>query len=289
MDSAYDELIKQALVEDLPDGVDATADPLFAEHETGRGVIIAKADGIIAGTKPAEQVFHSLDARIRIEIVKRDGERVADGDEVMRIDGNLRAILRGERTALNFLCHLSGIATLTAKFIEVVRDYRVEILCTRKTAPGLRRLDVEAVKSGGGGCYRTNLSQAILIKDNHLAALGGLPGLGQRLNELERESPTTRREIIEQGKLEVTSVEELAEGIGLGFKNFLLDNFTVAEVARAVKSVPSGIFLEVSGGVTLANVKEYARTGVPAISVGALTHSTPALNMSLEIQERASS
>ena len=281
-----DELIRQALQEDLPDGVDITTDPLLGGDAVAKGVIITKAAGIVAGTGPAARAFHLLNPRIRIEVVRRDGENLSVGDEVMLIEGNLRAVLRGERTALNFLCRLSGIATLTAQFVEAVRGYSVAILCTRKTAPGLRALEVEAVKSGGGDCYRTNLSQAVLIKDNHLAALGGLPGLAQRLSELAREAPAIRQSIIEHGKLEVTTVEELQEGIRLGFRNFLLDNFSVAEVERAVQSAPSGIFLEVSGGVTLGNVKDYARTGVHAISVGALTHSAPALNMSLEIQGR---
>jgi nicotinate-nucleotide pyrophosphorylase (carboxylating) len=284
--SFQDELIEQALREDLPDGVDVTTDPLFGEDAVASGVIIAKATGVVAGTEAAARVFHLLDPRMRVEVMRKDGERLNSNDEVMRIEGNLRAILRGERTALNFLCRLSGIATLTAQFIEAVRGYAVAILCTRKTIPGLRVLEVEAVRSGGGGCYRTNLSQAVLIKDNHLIALGGSPGLARRLGELAQEAPSTRQRIIEQGKLEVDTVEELQEGIRLGFKSFLLDNFSVAEVARAVQAAPSGIFLEVSGGVTLANVKDYARTGVRAISIGALTHSAPALNMSLEIQGR---
>ncbi len=281
-----DELIRQALQEDLPDGVDITTDSLFAKEAVAVGVIVAKEAGVLAGSEPAARVFQLLDSRMRVEVMRKDGEHLNSNDEVMRIAGNLRAILRGERTALNFLCRLSGIATLTAQFVEAVRGHSVAILCTRKTAPGLRVFEVEAVKSGGGDCYRTNLSQAVLIKDNHLVALGDLPGLGQRLSELAQEAPSTRQSIIEHGKLEVTTVEELKEGIRLGFRSFLLDNFSVAEVERAVPWAPSGIFLEVSGGVTLANVKDYARIGVHAISIGALTHSAPALNMSLEIQGR---
>ena len=206
----------------------------------------------------------------------------------MRVTGNLRAILRGERTALNFLCHLSGIATLTAEFARATEGRSVEILGTRKTSPGLRALEVEAIRSGGGDCYRDSLQSAVLIKDNHLAVLGGLPGLAERLSELAREASDTYRDIIERGKLEVTSIEELKEGIQLGFTSFLLDNFHVSQVEQAVKVAPKNIQLEVSGGVNLQNVQAYARTGVHAISIGALTHSAPSLDLSLEIDKRQS-
>lgn len=279
-----DEIIRQALREDIPDGADVTTDPLFAEQKVAEGIIQAKADGILAGTQPARRVFHVLDPQLRVEVLKADGKTLRVGDEILRITGNLRALLRGERTALNFLCRLSGIATLTAKLVEAVRGLSVAILCTRKTSPGLRALEVQAVKSGGGDCYRNSLSQAVLIKDNHLAALGGLPGLGRRLSELARETPDAHRSLVEHGKLEVTSVEQLEQGIRLGLKSFLLDNFSVTEVAQAVRAAPPEVFLEVSGGVTLANVRAYAQTGVRAISIGALTHSAPALDLSLEIR-----
>lgn len=288
IDSHLDETIGYALREDLPDGVDATTDPLIAEGEVAKGVVLAKADGILAGIEPAGRVFHQLDAELRFETLKTDGNTLTPGDEILHIKGNLRAILRGERTALNFLCRLSGIATLTARFVRAVESLPVAILCTRKTSPGLRALEVQAVKAGGGDCYRANLSDEILIKDNHLAALGSLTGLSRRLTELSEEAPDIRRRILERGKLEVTSVEELKEGLRLGFKSFLLDNFPVSEVVQVVRAVPHEIFLEVSGGVNLDNVRAYAETGVQAISIGALTHSAPTLDLSLEIDGRRS-
>jgi nicotinate-nucleotide pyrophosphorylase (carboxylating) len=288
MDSHLDEIIRYALREDLPDAVDATTDPLIAEGEVARAVVLAKADGILAGIEPARRVFHLLDPKLRFETLKTDGSTLKPSDEILHMNGNLHAILRGERTALNFLCRLSGIATLTAKFVRTVRGLPVAILCTRKTSPGLRELEVQAVKTGGGDCYRANLRDEILIKDNHLALLGSLPGLRRRLTKLSEEAPDIRRKILERGKLEVTSVEELKEGLRLGFKSFLLDNFPVSEVVQAVRAVPPGILLEVSGGVNLNNVRAYAETGVQAISIGALTHSAPTLDLSLEIDGRRS-
>ncbi len=282
------EIVRKALDEDLPTGVDVTTDPLLGEEHIAIGIIQAKAEGILAGTKPAAEVFRVLNSGLQIEVFKKDGDALKPGDKIMRTTGNLRAILRGERTALNFLCHLSGIATLTAEFVRATEGRSVEILGTRKTSPGLRALEVEAIRSGGGDCYRDNLQSAVLIKDNHLAALGGLPGLAERLSELAREASDTYRDIIERGKLEVTSIKELKEGIRLGFTSFLLDNFQVPQVEQAVKTAPKNIQLEVSGGVNLQNVQAYARTGVQAISIGALTHSAPALDLSLEIDKRQS-
>jgi nicotinate-nucleotide pyrophosphorylase (carboxylating) len=281
-----DTLVTQALHEDMPDGRDVTTDFLFSGRETAEGVILAKGAGILAGTKPACRVFQLLDSRVELRVTKKDGERIRPDDEVMRVRGNLSAILRGERTALNFLCHLSGIASLTAQFVEAVRGYSVSILCTRKTTPGQRMLEVEAVRSGGGNCYRTSLSQAVLIKDNHLVALGGMKELARTLEESKQKSPEAHRNILDQGKLEVTSVDELEEGMSFGFKHFLLDNFSVSEVKRAVQVTVPGIFLEVSGGVSLKNVRDYAQTGVQAISIGALTHSAPIVDLSLEIVGR---
>ena len=282
------DIVEKALDEDLPTGVDITTDPLLGEEQIATGIVQAKAEGILAGTKPAAEVFRVLNSGLQIEVFKNDGDALKSGDKIMRVTGNLRAILRGERTALNFLCHLSGIATLTAEFARATERRSVEILGTRKTSPGLRELEVEAIRSGGGDCYRDNLQSAVLIKDNHLAALGGLPGLAERLNELATEASDTYRDIIERGKLEVTSIEELKEGIRLGFKSFLLDNFQVSQVEQAVKAAPKNIQLEVSGGVNLQNVQAYARTDVQAISIGALTHSAPSLDLSLEIDKRQS-
>jgi nicotinate-nucleotide pyrophosphorylase (carboxylating) len=284
--SDIDALVTQALQEDLPDGKDVTTDFLLSGREAAEGVILAKAAGILAGTEPVRRVFQILDSGAEVRVTKKDGERIRPGDEVMRVKGSLSAILRGERTALNFLCHLSGIASLTAQFVEAVRGHSVAILGTRKTTPGLRMLEVEAVRCGGGDCYRTSLSQALLIKDNHLVAIGGLKNLARTLKESKERSPEVHRDILEHGKLEVTSVDELKEGVGLGFKHFLLDNFSVAEVKHAVQAAAPGIFLEVSGGVSLKNVRDYAETGVQAISIGALTHSAVAIDLSLEIVGR---
>jgi len=281
-----DAIVEKALREDLPDGMDVTTDSLISEAETAEGVIQAKAEGILAGTEAAARVFRFLDPDVRIQTRKKDGQSIDRGDVIMHIAGRLRAMLRAERTALNLLCHLSGIATLTARFVEAARGYPARTFCTRKTSPGLRMLEVEAVRKGGGDCYRTSLSQAILIKDNHLTALGGLRGLERRLAELKQEAPDAYESILKDGKLEVTTVEELEEGIRIGFRYFLLDNFSVGEVKRAVQMAPTGIFLEVSGGVSLENVRAYAETGVHAISIGALTHSAPALDLSLEITGR---
>jgi nicotinate-nucleotide pyrophosphorylase (carboxylating) len=244
--------------------------------------VVARSAGVIAGLDVARLVFEEADRKVRFVARVRDGQRVGGGDVVARVEGRASGVLAAERTALNFLQRLSGVATLTAGFVERLRGTGVVILDTRKTTPLLRRLEKYAVRVGGGGNHRFDLSDMVLVKENHLRALGGIDALRSRF---EAERPPASVEV------EVESVAMLRSLLGATLDRVMLDNFSPSEVAEAVAMIaeyrrlhpdfsPS---LEVSGGVRLDNVRDYALPGVDYISVGALTHSPPALDMSLEV------
>jgi len=266
-------LIEQALREDVGPG-DVTTRAVIPPDVRGKGAILVKAHGVICGLQVAAEVFRAVDERVSFRPRVREGEPVQPGDVVAEVEGPLRGILTAERTALNFLARLSGIATLTARFVDAVAPYRAVILDTRKTTPGWRVLEKYAVRCGGGRNHRMGLYDMVLIKDNHIAACGSISEAVRRVRAAGVGVPV---------EVEVKDLDELREALKLGVDRILLDNFSVEDIAEAVKIAEGRVPLEASGGVTLDNVAAIAATGVDYISVGALTHSAPALDLSLEL------
>lgn len=267
-------ILERALDEDIGSG-DISSTPLFDENTEASAVILAKAPGVLAGLPVAEATFATLGVGLNWRAQKQDGDTLAPDDPIAQIDGSLRGILLGERVALNFLQRLSGIASLTRRFVDTVRDLDVKILDTRKTAPGLRVLDKYAVRVGGGFNHRFGLFDGILIKDNHVRAAGGVAKAVKLVRE--RSSPLVEIEV------EVTSLAEVDEALQARADIIMLDNMTPQDMAEAVRAIGEKAFVEASGGISLANVREVAATGVDWISIGALTHSVTALDISLEI------
>ena len=269
-------LIEQALREDVGPG-DVTTRAVIPPDVRGKGAILVKAHGVICGLQVAAEVFRAVDERVSFRPRVREGEPVQPGDVVAEVEGPLRGILTAERTALNFLARLSGIATLTARFVDAVAPYRAVILDTRKTTPGWRVLEKYAVRCGGGRNHRMGLYDMVLIKDNHIAACGSISEAVRRVRAAGVGVPV---------EVEVKDLDELREALKLGVDRILLDNFSVEDIAEAVKIAEGRVPLEASGGVTLDNVAAIAATGVDYISVGALTHSAPALDLSLELSPK---
>jgi nicotinate-nucleotide pyrophosphorylase (carboxylating) len=259
---------------------DITTETTVPATQRGRGVFLAKDNGVIAGLPLSEAAFAALDASIRMRAVLKDGDWVEAGRIIAEIEGPLAPILSAERIALNFLQRLSGTATATRALVEASRGTRARVVDTRKTTPGLRALERYAVRVGGGHNHRFNLTDGVLVKDNHLAA-GRSRGLslGEIVAEARAGAPHTLR--IE---VEVTSLEETVEAVAAGADVILLDNMSPAEMAEAVRQVNGRALTEASGGVTIANIRAIAETGVDIISSGSLTHSARALDISLEIE-----
>jgi len=276
--------IAVALREDVGRG-DITTKIFVPAGTQVAGQIVAREPAIIAGTKTAAEVFRRVDPSIRIRIVRRDGFAVVRGQTVIELRGSARAILTAERVALNFLQHLSGVATLTRKFVKASGKRRVQILDTRKTTPGLRILEKAAVVAGGGANHRFGLFDMVLVKDNHLAAGPGLSGIARAIRRVRRGNSGVRVEVEADHLDQVRILLEMAD-----VDVILLDNMTTAEMRKAVAlryemgGRARRIKFEASGGITLKNVRQIAATGVDYISVGALTHSAPAVNLSLEIR-----
>jgi len=264
------ETVRVALAEDVGDG-DVTTSSTVPEAARAEALITQKAPGVVFGLEPAEATFRMLDPAIEVEPLCREGEWRARG-EVMRVVGSARVILTGERTALNFLQRLSGVATLTARCVEAVSGTGVQILDTRKTTPGLRTLEKAAVAAGGGTIYRTGLYDAILIKENHAALAGGV---GAAVRAARAFAPGLLLEV------ECRDLAEVDEALEAGAPRILLDNMTVPQLREAVSHVAGRAELEASGGMTLETLRDVASTGLQFISVGALTHSAPALDLSL--------
>jgi nicotinate-nucleotide pyrophosphorylase (carboxylating) len=274
-----EEIIDRALAEDLGKG-DVTTEALISGDKQGTGFIVAKKEGILAGTGAAKQVFHRVDPELKVEILLEDGVRVKPGSKVAGVSGSIASILKAERTALNFLQRLSGIASETNRYVEAVKGLPVRIMDTRKTTPGLRSLEKHAVKAGGGENHRMSLGDGILIKDNHLAAL-----LSQGLNIKEiiakaRQNSPQRLPV----EVEVGTVSEALEAVEAGANIVMLDNMSLEDMRKAVKSIYGRALIEASGGITLGNVRAVAETGVDFISIGALTHSAMALDIGLELE-----
>ena len=265
------ELIDAALREDVGAG-DVTTAALVPEDARARARIVQKAPGVVFGLRVAEAVFRRVDPELRWHGHAPEGEWRDDG-LVAEVAGSTAAILRGERVALNFLGRLSGVATLTARYVAAVEGTGARILDTRKTTPGLRALEKQAVAAGGGVNHRFGLFDAILAKENHIAAAGGVAAAVRAARAAASEGVLV--------EVECQTLDQVLEAVGEGAPRVLLDNMDLAEMRRAVEAVAGRAELEASGGVTLDSVRAIAETGVDFISVGALTHSAPALDLSL--------
>ncbi len=270
-----DDWLRAALREDLGTG-DVTTERLVPAGLRGRAEVRAKEAFVAAGVDVAVRSFKLLSEEVRAGARASDGQAGGAGDLVLELEGPVGALLSGERVALNILQHLSGVATLTRRFVDAVEGTGVKILDTRKTLPGLRMLEKYAVRVGGGVNHRSSLSEGILVKENHLAVCGGIE---KAVRVLKEKSPHTLR--IE---VEASTLEEVEEAVTAGVDGILLDNMTVETIRDAVERVRGAIWLEVSGGVTLENVRRIAETGVDAISVGRLTHSAPGVDLSMLLE-----
>ncbi len=272
-------VVESALREDIGRG-DITSDILIPSGAEGSGVIIAKENGVIAGIPVAELVFKIINSKVEFTAYISDGKKVKEGERIAKVFGEAKGMLAGERTALNFLGHLSGIATKTDSFVKKVSGLNVRIMDTRKTTPNLRVLEKYAVKVGGGYNHRMGLNDAVLIKDNHLKLLKGK--IGDLVKKVRSGAPASMK--IEVEAKDLSEVEDALNGEP---DIVMLDNMSVSEVSEAVEFVRKsghGVLLEVSGGITLENVREYAETGVDIISVGELTHSVKSLDISVEFE-----
>ncbi len=275
-DSLLREIVTRALTEDIGPGDITTAATVDANARC-RAEIVAKAEGVIAGLGVARAVFHAVDPELAFEELVADGAKVATGAVIARLSGRARSVLTAERTALNFIQRMSGIATLTAHYVDAVKGTKARILDTRKTAPGLRLLDKYSVRMGGGSNHRIGLFDGVLIKDNHIRAAGGV-------GEAVRRARAAAHHLV-RIEVEAQTVAQVQEALAAGADVILLDNMCMDDVLVSVRSIDGRCETEISGGVNVATVRVLAETGVDYISVGKLTHSAPALDISLEIAD----
>jgi len=274
-----DNIIDLALAEDISHG-DVTSETLMSPDLQGKASILVKAEGVLAGGEVAKRLFLRVDSSLKVDSLVKDGAKIKCGDIIATISGRVISILKAERTALNFLQRLSGIASQTAQYIAETQGTGVRITDTRKTTPGLRLLEKYAVRMGGGQNHRFHLGDGILIKDNHLAALHAL---GMSLKDIVAKA----KQNTPQGltvEVEVNTVEEALEAAAAGADIIMLDNMPPDEMRRVVSLIPGQVKTEASGGITLNNVRAAAMSGVNTISIGALTHSVKALDISLELE-----
>lgn len=270
-------LIRAALEEDLGSG-DVTSLYFIPEQSRSKARIVAKEPGVLSGLEVAAEVLREVDKGIGIWTDKADGTPFEVGDVILEMEGKTRSILSAERTALNFLQRLSGVATLTRRYLQAVQPYPVKLLDTRKTTPGWRLLEKAAVKDGGGTNHRIGLYDQVMVKDNHLMACGDLKDLQTAIDKVRHDRPGIKVQ------LEAATLEQLADFLSLqGVDMVLLDNMSVDELSQAVQLNAGRLFLEASGGITLDTIHAVAATGVNAISVGALTHSSKAVDLSLDV------
>jgi nicotinate-nucleotide pyrophosphorylase (carboxylating) len=270
---AYRELVRRALAEDFGWG-DVTTEGLIDPDQKARAVILAKSPCVLAGLQIAAEAFRQLDPGIAITLRYGDGEPCEPGTVVAELEGHAAAMLTAERTALNFMQRLSGIATLTRQFVEAAAG-RIIVLDTRKTTPLLRALEKYAVRAGGGVNHRVGLDDGILIKDNHIRLAGGVTNAVTRMRKKTREMPT---------EVEAQSLEQVDEALTAGADIVLLDNLSTPDIMAAVGKCRGRAKTEISGGVTLARLPELAATGADYVSIGALTHSAPAADLSFEME-----
>lgn len=269
-------LIELALQEDLSRG-DITSEATVPVDRTATAVMLAKQDGVISGIETARAVFARIDPEVQFTPLVSDGERVINGTQLAQISGNARSILAAERTALNLIQRLSGVATITARYAERVAGTGATVIDTRKTAPGMRYLEKAAVRHGGGSNHRFDLGDAVLIKDNHLAAIGGEHPIRDAVLAAKKRAPHTSKV-----EVEVVDLAGVQEALDAGADIIMLDNMGLDEMRRAVALVDGRALLEASGGITLETIREVAATGVDLVSAGALTHSAPSLDISLD-------
>jgi len=269
----YREIVRRALDEDIGSG-DVTTEATIGADRRARGVFLVKADCVVAGLDVALEVFRLLDPGIDATLRRRDGDRCQAGEEIAEVSGSARALLVGERTALNFLQRLSGIATRARRFVDVAGG-RIVVLDTRKTTPGLRVLEKYAVRAGGAANHRAGLFDAVLIKDNHIRLAGGVAEAVARMRESQPGLPI---------EIEAQSLNEVDAALAAGVEILLVDNMSTDEIRAAVMRARGRAKVEISGGVTLDRIPELAATGANFVSVGALTHSAPAVDISFELE-----
>jgi nicotinate-nucleotide pyrophosphorylase (carboxylating) len=269
-------VVRAALLEDIGHGGDLTTDAIVAPDAVASGLIVARKAGVVAGTAAARLAFSMLDPTAQFDVRVPDGARVQPGQTVAALASTARALLTGERTALNILCRLSGIATATRVLVDAVAPYRADIVCTRKTTPGLRVLEKYAVRCGGGSNHRFGLDDAVLIKDNHLAIAGSI----RAAVEAVRANVGHMVKI----EVEVDTLEQLREALETGVDAVLLDNMTPAQLTQAVGMAGGRVLTEASGTITPERVEAVAQSGVDLISSGWITHSAPALDLGLDVE-----
>jgi len=275
----YEEVVRGALAEDLGRGGDLTTDAVVPAASLSRGRVISRAAGVVAGLAPGASVFQLLDPDLEVTFEVSDGDHVVAGSVLMTVSGRTRPILTGERTALNLVGRLSGVATLTRAFVDAVAGSGARVSCTRKTTPGLRTLEKYAVRCGGGTNHRFGLDDAVLVKDNHVAVAGSVRAA------VERARAAVGHTVIVE--VEVDTLEQLGEALEVGADAVLLDNMNIDELRRAVEMVGGRLVTEASGGITLDTAAAAAATGVDLLSIGALTHSAPSLDLTLELDPTA--
>ena len=268
-------IVRAALLEDLGRAGDITSDAIVPPEAPIDAVIAARQPGIVAGLEAGLLAFELLDPALSIEVLRGDGSRVERGQEVARISGRARPVLAAERTALNLICRLSGVATATRSLVDAIGEHKAKIVCTRKTTPGLRILEKEAVRLGGGANHRFGLDDAMLIKDNHVALAGGVAAVLQRAR--------AHAGHLVKIELEVDTLDQLAEALDHGIDAVLLDNMDPPTLRRAVAMVAGRAVTEASGRITRETVPEIAAAGVDLISSGWITHSAPILDLGLDI------
>lgn len=270
----YEPLVRTALLEDIGRAGDITADAIVPADQRSALVLRARQHGVVAGLDIARCAFQTISPDIALRAERPDGSTVASGDIIAEIDGPARGLLTGERTALNFLCHLSGVATATASLVSAVKGTRAQIVCTRKTTPGLRALEKYAVRAGGGGNHRFGLDDAVLIKDNHIALAGDIRTAVERAKAFAGH--------LVKIEVEVDTLAQLEQALSLGVDAVLLDNMTVDDLRKAVAMASGKVITEASGRITAATAPAIAATGVDLISVGWITHSAAALDIGLD-------
>jgi nicotinate-nucleotide pyrophosphorylase (carboxylating) len=280
--STIDDIIRRALEEDAPWG-DLTSEVFLPAEARATAALVAREPGVFSGARVFERVFQLVEAGTRVELLVGDGERFEAGTVLARVEGSAHAVLRAERIALNLTQRMSGIASLTARYVEAAAGTRARIVDTRKTTPGLRVLERQAVRDGGGHNHRFSLSDAVLAKDNHLAVLAAAGvSIGDAIRSArERIGHTTHLEV------EIDRLDQIEPVVAAGVDTIMLDNFTPDELREGVALVAGRALVEASGGVSLDTVAEIAATGVDVISVGALTHSPRALDLGLDVEVRA--
>ncbi len=269
-----DKIIELALLEDLSLG-DITSDTIFTPENRAKAAIRAKEDLVLCGMDVAKTVFHAVDPDVVFTPLKKDGDNVKKGEVVLELTGGTLSILKAERTALNFMQRMSGIATASREYAAIGKKYGVMIVDTRKTQPGLRRLDKYAVRTGGARNHRISLADSVMIKDNHIAAAGSITAAVKKIKDVIGHTPKV--------EVETTTLDEVKEALTAGADIIMLDNMTPEQIAVCKKEIAGRAIIEVSGGVNKTNLEAYCAVRPDVISMGALTHSVPAKDLSLKI------